>query len=167
MKVIISNSISIDGFICGPDHYEDWISEADVAYFESECAAADVIILGANTYDENNGLFPVLPKEHVVFTKSAKERESADHITFSDQDPVEYCKENANKQILVAGGGLLNGSLLKAGVVTDITVCVHPIILGTGTRQFESIDFATMTNLKKVSEKDIGDDVVLIHYKVV
>ena len=166
MKVTISNSISLDGFICGPDGYEDWISEADEKYFLLECEAADVIILGAHTYDGNDGLFPVVPKEHIVFTRSAKEREPAEHITFSDQDPVEYIRAQSNKTILVAGGGLLNATLLKAGIVTDIVTCIHPIILGSGIRQFDGITFEHKTLLTKISEKDIGDNVVKIHYTI-
>ncbi len=166
MKVLVSNSISIDGFICGPNHYEDWISAADEKYFLSECKIADVILLGANTFDSNTGLFPVLPKEHIVFTKSAGDRTSQDYITFSNQDPADYVRANTDKNIIVAGGGLLNAYLLEEGVVTDITICVHPIILGEGVRQFEKSTFADKTELVKVSEKDIGDGVVRIHYQI-
>jgi dihydrofolate reductase len=167
MKVTVNNSITLDGFICGPNDYEDWISEADEKYFAEACAEADIIIMGSTTYDSNEGLYPVPGKENVVFTQSASTRESNPAVTHLDSDPVSFVKAHNEKNILVAGGGKLNATLLKAGVVTDVIVCVHPIILGSGVRQFEGIDFGAKTNLEKISETDIGDGVVQIHYRVV
>jgi len=166
MSIKISNSISLDGFICGPNGEESWISEADEKFFLAECEAADVIILGANTYSGNGGLFPVVPKDHYVFTSQPEKFEPAEHMNYTTQTPEAFVAEHAGKDILIAGGGHLNASFLKAGLVTDITACVHPIILGAGTRQFEGIDFTNMTELSRVSQQDIGDNVTLIHYQI-
>lgn len=166
MSVTISNSISLDGFICGPNGEEEWISSADEKYFSSECEKADFILMGSGTFDSNPGYFPFPGGKNVVFTKSAVGRESVEGITFTDQDPISFIREHEGKNILVAGGGKLNATLLKSNVATDIITCIHPIILGAGTRQFEGINHTAETKLIKVSEEDIEDDVVLIHYKV-
>ena len=168
MRVIINNSISLDGYISGQYGEEDWISEADEKYFEEACAEADLILLGRGTYDANQGLYPIPGKLNVVFTQHVNKQQSNDSIVFTNEDPVSYIKKNKDKTILVAGGGKLNATILKSGIVTDIVVCIHPIILGGGgTRQFEDIDHEVQTKLEKISETDIGDEVVKIHYRVI
>jgi len=167
MPVIVNNSISLDGFICGPQGEEEWISEADAQYFEQACSGADLVLMGSGTFDANQGLYPIPEKENIVFTKTASDRKPAKGITFTDQDPVAFIQENKEERLLIAGGGTLNATLLKAGVVTHVDVCIHPIILGGGKRQFEGIDFSNKTKLEKKSEKDIGDGVIHVEYSVV
>ena len=166
MSVIVNNSITLDGFISGLNHYEDWISGADQSYFEQACADADIIIMGSATFDSNDDLYPIPDKENIVFAQNANERKLTAGITFTNQDPVNFVREHSDKKLLVAGGGKLNATLLKSGVVTDIVVCIHPVILGSGVRQFEGINMSTETRLTKVSEEDIGDGVIKIHYRV-
>ncbi len=166
MSVIVNNSISLDGFICGPQGYEDWISGADQQYFKEACQAADIIILGSRTFDNNTSLYPIPGKENIVFTKTYATRLPVPGITFSGEDPVTFVKRHNHKNILVAGGGMLNASLFKAGVVSHVTVCVHPIILGAGIKQFVDIDFSHHAPLENLSHRDIGEGVLLIEYKV-
>ncbi len=128
MSVIVNNSISLDGFICGPQGYEDWISGADQQYFKEACQAADIIILGSRTFDNNTSLYPIPGKENIVFTKTYATRLPVPGITFSGEDPVTFVKRHNHKNILVAGGCMLNASLFKAGVVSHVTFYFHPII---------------------------------------
>ncbi len=167
MPVRVDNSVSLDGYICGPNGYEEWISEADEAHFEAACAEADIIIMGSNTYGENSTLYPIKDKPNIVFTSQPKQDTSQTNLTFTDEDPVQFVKKHQGKHILVAGGGALNATLLKAGVITDVIVSIHPIILGSGIKQFADTDFNHHTALTKISQEDIGDGVVKIHYALI
>jgi len=166
MPVVIYNAVSLDGFISGPDKYEDWISTADEAHFEKHASESEIVIMGRNTYEQNTNLYPIPNKENVVFTRDADTRSAVTGITFTNTPPEEYVTDNAQKRIFVAGGGQLNGSLLKAGVVTDIIISLHPVILGEGVRQFADITFTDHTILHRQREEHIGEGVVKIHYTV-
>lgn len=167
MTVTIYNAISLDGYISGPNQKENWLASADEKHFENICADADLVIMGSKTYDSNRELYPVPGKQNVVFTQRPEERTAIEGITFTSEEPIGFIRKHEGKNILAAGGGKLNATLLKAKIVTDISVAVHPIILGGGTRQFEGIDHTAETNLTKVAEEDLGEGVVLIHYTVV
>lgn len=166
MAVTIYNAVSLDGYISGPEQYEDWISGNDEKYFEDMCEKADLIIMGSKTFDLNRELYPVPGKQNVVFTSRPEERTEIEGVTFTSEEPISLIRAHEGENVLVAGGGKLNATLLKSKIVTNISVSVHPIILGEGIRQFDGIDHNALTKLTKIGEEDLGDGVILIHYTV-
>ncbi len=170
MKVTIYNAISVDGFIAGPEHDTSWVSDSDWNSLERELEKAGVVMMGSKTYEislQGDSAIPYGRVMNYVFTQNPSKYEAHDSVTFSDGDPVHFLNEYPNENVLIIGGGKLNATLLQAGVVTDIITTVHPVILGAGTRQFADIDQTAETKLEKISEEDIGEDVVKIHYRVV
>jgi 2,5-diamino-6-(ribosylamino)-4(3H)-pyrimidinone 5'-phosphate reductase len=75
------------------------------------------------------------------------------------------------RTVRVDSGGILNGVLLRAGLVTEVSILVHPALVG-GTSQhsmFCAPDLASsegVTPLTLVSAETIGDGLVWLHYKV-
>jgi riboflavin biosynthesis pyrimidine reductase len=73
------------------------------------------------------------------------------------------------KRLLLEGGGGVNGTFLKAGLVDEIVVLIWPAIVGlTGERTiFESGD-VSLSNLLKLTlrESSAKDGVVRLHYDV-
>lgn len=166
MKVTIHNAVSLDGFISGPDQHESWISSADEKYFDALCTEADLIIMGSKTFDLNRELYPVPGKPNVVFTSRPEERTKIEGVTFTSEEPISLIRKHEGEHVLAAGGGKLNATLLKSKIVTDISVSVHPIILGEGIPQFDGIDHTAETKLTKVGYEELDDGVTLIHYTV-
>ncbi len=75
------------------------------------------------------------------------------------------------RTVRVDSGGILNGVLLRAGLVTEVSILVHPALVG-GTSQnsmFRAPDLASsegVTPLTLVSAETIGDGLVWLRYKV-
>ena len=71
----------------------------------------------------------------------------------------------------VDSGGILNGVLLRAGLVDEVSILVHPALVG-GTSQrsmFRAPDLASpdgVIPLTLVSAEAIGDGLVWLRYKV-
>ena len=61
------------------------------------------------------------------------------------------------------GGPTLAGSLLRAGLVDEIQVVVHPVVLGAGLPFFPPLDTPIKTRL--LETRTFGSGVVLLRYE--
>lgn len=66
---------------------------------------------------------------------------------------------------MLAGGGKTNYSFLKAGVVDEVIVTVHPLILGKGISLFDGNEIKV--ELEKVEVKELENGLTTIRLKVV
>lgn len=83
---------------------------------------------------------------------------------------LEALGERDVETVLVDSGGTLNGALLRAGLVDEVSVLVHPALVGgTAARSFvrgpEPDDGAADLNLLAVDQP--GEDLVWLRYMVV
>jgi 2,5-diamino-6-(ribosylamino)-4(3H)-pyrimidinone 5'-phosphate reductase len=73
--------------------------------------------------------------------------------------------------VRVDSGGTLNGVLLRAGLVDEVSILIHPALVG-GTSQrsvFRAPDLASpggVISLTLVNAESIGDGLVWLRYKV-
>ena len=65
---------------------------------------------------------------------------------------------------MIAGGGELNGSFLRAGLVDEVVVSVIPKVIGKGVRVFEK--FEDEVDLKLIESEVVEDKFVKMRYKV-
>jgi dihydrofolate reductase len=69
----------------------------------------------------------------------ARKDGSIDWLSFVSSDIVEFVrdlKSQKGKNIWLVGGGQINTLLLNAGLIDEIIVSIHPIILGQGLPVF-------------------------------
>jgi riboflavin biosynthesis pyrimidine reductase len=66
---------------------------------------------------------------------------------------------------LVAGGGKLNGSFMKEGLIDDIYLDVEPTILGNGIKLFG--DRELEKKLRLIGMKRLSRNEIQLHYKVI
>ncbi|MBX7043791.1 MAG: dihydrofolate reductase family protein [Ignavibacteria bacterium] len=143
MRQLIYNAgVSADGFIAGPNGEFDWLftdQDYGISGFMNEI---DCTVMGRKTYDiilaHDENFF----KEniHYVFTSSPG-RSSADSVIFTDNDPAEVVsglKKMEGKSIWLAGGGEIAGILLDAGLIDELLLSYHPVVLGNGIPLFRS-----------------------------
>jgi dihydrofolate reductase len=109
------------------------------------------LLLGRRTYEilhdawadrhDPNPFTKVLndtPK-HVV-SSSLKEPLEWENSTVLDGDAaksVARLKKEPGKDLAVIGSGVLVGSLLEAGLVDELTLLIHPLVLGSGRKLFD------------------------------
>lgn len=139
-KVRLFIATSLDGFIAGPDEDISWLfSDGDYGYRDFY-EHIDTTISGYNTYrlTLTFGSFPYPDKTNYVFSKLHQHRENTP-VTFIATDPCEFVgnlRKKTGKDIWLVGGGQLNTLLLNGGLIDEIIISVHPVILGNGIPLF-------------------------------
>lgn len=127
---------SVDGMIAGPDGELDWLfshKEDEVAEFFSR---TDAVLVGTATYDYMlaHGMDAYPGMATYVFSRTLRQQ---DHpaVTIVPTDPTPFVtglKEQGGGGIWLMGGGVVFRYLLAAGLVDEIVVLVHPLLLGGG-----------------------------------
>jgi dihydrofolate reductase len=79
-------------------------------------------------------------------------------------DFVRGLKQRPGGRICLMGGGELAGSLIAAGLVDEIGLNVHPILLGSGIPAFR--DSGVRTRLRLVECRVLDGGCVLANYTV-
>lgn len=168
MKVRLYNAISLDGFIAKKDGDSDWVSEADWETFEAEMQQAGCIVVGRKTFEQYQGeLYPVEGILNIVMTKDESKLNEEGNVIYTNNNPEEIIQLAQDKNvnyILLIGGGNANASFIEKGLVDEVVVTVHPLLLGDGIRLFESGEI--FQNLEKLSVSELADDLIQIIYKV-
>jgi dihydrofolate reductase len=163
---------SLDGFITGPDENIDWLHNSADAneimrrYWQD----VDTIIMGRKTYDFSLTLggAPPMPgiKGTYVFSRSLRSLKTPGaQLVSSDAGAfVRELKSRPGKNICLLGGGELAQSLIAAGVVDEIGLNVHPILLGSGTPLFR--DAGHPVRLELTENRTIHGGCVFVTYRV-
>jgi len=143
-KVILGVAVSLDGFIEGPNGEYDWcLTDQDYGLKEF-FNRIDTIFVGRKTYEmslemEGGGAgFPKF-KEYIFSTTLDKVKEGATLIKEDVKIKVEKIKTEKGKDIWLFGGAGLTTSLMNSGLVDELSLAVHPVILGGGKPLFSNI----------------------------
>ena len=144
-KVILSLAVSLDNYIEGPNGEYDWCF-TDQDYGLSEFfKKIDSIFIGRKSYeliqqmgDDAMPGFPKL-KEYVFSATLDSVKPGAVLIKGNIREEVETIKMQSGKDIWLFGGASLTSSLLNLGLVDELNLAVHPIILGSGKPLFTNI----------------------------
>ena len=145
-KVRFSVAVSLDGFIAGPDGGLGWlIWSGDAARLAGEhWRDFDTVLLGRKTYDfaAASGQTDGDPGGVRSFIFSRRlEVSPSPHAALVRDDAVgavRALKAGSGKDIILMGGGELASTLIGAGLVDEIGLNLHPVVLGGGTPLFTS-----------------------------
>jgi dihydrofolate reductase len=162
-KVIVSKSMSLDGFVAGPNvsvespmgegglRLHDWFLNAPAGSANAEMmressAAIGAVILGKRTFDIGVGLWEDTPFPVPSFVLTHEPRadrieKSGTFVFVTDGIASALAKAQAaagGRNIVLMGAETSN-QYLKAGVVDEIHVTVVPVLLGRGARLFDDI----------------------------
>ena len=140
-KVIYGAACSLDGFIAGPGGSLDWLHwSADVERVMAETwARTDTVIMGRKTWEVSaamgNAGAAIPGVSGYVCSRTLTEMPDgagATLITSDAGDFVRQLKREPGREICVLGGGILAASLLAAGVIDEVGLNIHPVLLGSG-----------------------------------
>ena len=158
-KVILGLAVSLDGFIEGPNGEYDWCF-TDQDYGMSEFfQRIDSVFIGRKSYEltltMGDAAMPGFPKlTNYVFSTTLKEVKPGDILIKGDTAAVKRIKNEPGKDIWLFGGASLTASLLNLGLIDEMSLAVHPIILGGGKLLFSNIKHRiplTLTDAKTYS----------------
>jgi dihydrofolate reductase len=149
VSAICHHTISLDGFITGPDDSMDWAFD----YGEATSRAGETmerigaILAGRRWYDLAverwagvDGIYGGNFKGQVFVLTNRPPEESADErITFVSEglrEAVETAQASAGDQDVGIFGSALSRQCLEAGLLDEIVLHVAPVLLGDGVRLF-------------------------------
>jgi dihydrofolate reductase len=75
---------------------------------------------------------------------------------------VARLKEEAGRDYAILGSGVLVQSLMKANLIDEFVLSIHPLVLGTGQRMFP--DGSPYSSLKLVDTKTTSTGVIIATY---
>ena len=149
-KIKLYIASSLDSYIAGENGNIDWLfSDSDYGYAKFY-DSIDTILVGRKTYDQSLTFeeYPYKGKKVYVFTRSTEEKENKNvtyDVEYIDEDIPSFARlliqqsSDEKKDIWLLGGGEIVSILLNAGLVDEIILSIHPIILGKGVPLFPSI----------------------------
>lgn len=138
-KIILNLAVSLDGYIEGPHGEYDWcLTDQDYGMHDF-MAKVDTIFFGRKSYElmlyyEKNPY----PEHHkYVFSTTLEKAEEHTRLISGDiEKEVQAIKHAEGKDIWLFGGASLTGSLMQAGLVDELQLSVHPLLLGQGKSLF-------------------------------
>jgi dihydrofolate reductase len=181
-KVVAYEFISLDGVIEAPDqwHFPYFDEEMGEAVGEG-FAASDAMLMGRVNYEEWAAYWPEQdPEENPVADTMNGRRKYVVSTTL--EEPLEWnnstliegnefaeeirnLKGQEGKDIAISGGPTLVRSLLDHGLLDELRLFVHPIVMGSGRRLFE--DEAESRPLELVDSKTFKTGVLYLTYRPV
>jgi len=154
-KVICQLSVSLDGYIEGPNREIDWhlVDDEFNAYAVQMLRASDVLIMGRKTYDLMAGYWPTAADSDLavkdkmnstpklVFSRTLKrlEWQNSRLATGSIADEVARLKQVPGEGVLPVGGSDLAASFLEQGLLDELRIILTPTLLGAGKTLFDGI----------------------------
>lgn len=177
-KVVALELVSVDGVMEKPEEWafpysNEEIEEANA----SGMAASDALLLGRATYEQFAAYWPNQPGgtpmvdyinsvRKVVVSTTLEEPLGWNNSTLIRENVAEEIaglKELPGKDITIIGSGALVRSLLRDGLLDELRLMVHPIVLGSGKRLFE--DGGEGKALELVGSKTFSTGVVSLDYR--
>ena len=182
-RIIWSMSVSLDGYMEGPDHDISWsvIDDELHQHFNDWLGPASAFLTGRTTYELMDAYWPTADQEpdaspiivefadiwrttpKVVYSRTLDEvGDNAALKREVDPDAVLALKEQGGGDMSV-GGARLGSEFLRLGLVDEIRVYVHPVVIGRGTPMFQPQDVTMSVDLE--TTRTFGSGVVLLQYR--
>jgi len=157
---------TLDGYIARKDGGVDWCFTEEDCGYSKFIKTIDTLIIGRKAYDVTLkfGDWAWKDKKCIVFSR--KKRKNNDIVSF-EKNPIKIVKKlkkENGKNIWLFGGGVLNSTLLKAGLIDEVHVYVHPIVLGDGLPLFPGIK--KEVKMKLIFSKMFGNGLMGLHYRI-
>jgi dihydrofolate reductase len=161
---------TLDGFIADrDDRFDAFLAEGDhIADFFDSLSAFDTVLMGRRTYEVGlrAGVADPYPTMTTyVFSRSLTERPH-EKITVVADDEVAFVaalKRSPGQGIWLCGGGRLAATLLAAGLIDELAIKLHPVLLGAGIPIVAAPDRRAFA---LVDTKRYASGVMLLRYRV-
>jgi dihydrofolate reductase len=152
-KIVAGLFISLDGVVESPDKWQfPYFNDQMGAEVGAQMDAADAMLLGRVTYQEFASYWPSAPADD-PFT--ARMNGTPKYVVSTTLDTVAWqnstlingnvgaeitrLKQQPGKNIGITGSATLVRSLLRDGLLDELRLLVHPVVVGGGKRLFEGM----------------------------
>ncbi len=173
-KLIVGLAITLDGYIEGPNGEYDWCFTDQDYGLNEFFTRVDSIFIGRKSYEvaqqhaDNNGgeIVPGMPvMTEYVFSKTLTSvKKGAVLISGDSIAEARRIKAQPGKDIWLFGGASLTDAFIKEGLVDELWLSVHPVLLGSGKLLFRERDSRTKLILLECKTYETG--LVSLRYSI-
>ena len=177
-KLIYLLNVSLDGFVETPDHSLEWtlIDDELHSWFNDQQRATEASLYGRGMWETMSPYWPTVEsdpsatevmKEYgriwvdtpkIVFSSSLESVEGNARLVNGDiHDELSKVREEFSGDLEVSGATLAS-AFIRAGLVDEYRLAVHPVALGQGTPYFPKLD--EPMRLRQVDSKRFGSGVM-------
>ncbi len=180
-RIVYAMNVSLDGYVNTPEGSLDWglIDDELHSWFNERTAESDLLVYGRRLYETMTywSTAESDPEATEVMLDFARIWNSKPKVVFSttlDGVPTGWrlvrgdvvgeltrLKAEVDGQIEI-GGPTLASEVIRAGLVDEFRVIVHPVLLGAGTPFFPELD-APLT-VRQVEPPTFASGVVALRY---
>lgn len=174
-KVVTHLFISLDGVVESPDWTYGYFNEEMAAEMQTQLDGIDAVLLGRVGYLEWADYWPTAtdepfatfinntPKYVVSSTLDKVEWKNSSLLKGDLVEEITKLKQQPGKNIGVNASITLNQGLLALGLLDEINLSLHPVIVGKGKRLFQEGN--PLQKMKLVESKTTSLGVVLLKYQ--
>ena len=178
-KIVVGLFMSLDGVVEAPETWQfPYQTDEMGAITEAQINGSDAFLYGRVTYEGFAGYWPTqthnefgvadklnsAPKYVVSTTLQNADWNNSTLIKSNVIEEIGKLKQQPGGTIGMIGSATLVQSLLKAGLVDEIAMLVHPLVLGKGLRLFQEGSYHG--TLKLLDSKSLNLGVVYLSYAV-
>lgn len=190
-KLIMKMSISIDGFVGGPNGENDWVFKSSdsesLAWSVKQSWEAGLIIMGRKSFEGMASYWPTAagpfaaPMNEIhkaVFSKKGFKN----NLSNAEQLPavaswaqarifngdlaeeIKKLKSEPGKSVVAIGGAGFMRSLIATGLIDEYLLVTHPVVLGKGLAIFNDVE--QPLDLKLAEVKTFAKGIIARRYNV-
>ncbi len=177
-RVVAVELVSVDGVFESPEEWafsysNDEMEEANA----SGMAASDALLMGRVTYEGMAAFWPDQPGgtpmvdyingvRKFVVSGTLEEPLGWNNSTLirgNVAEEISELKRQPGEDITILGSGALVRLLLREGLLDELRLMVHPLVVGNGKRLFEDVEDGK--GLELMGSKTFGTGVVYVAYR--
>lgn len=164
--LLLNLAVTLDGFIEGPNGEIDWcLTDQDygITTFLDRC---DSLLMGRKSYEAMLTYDPSgMPgKRKYVFSRTHRANKADTEFFQGDLvAEVQRLKQQDGKAIWLYGGADVLQQCLNAGLVDELCISIHPLLLGSGAPLYSTIP---RTALKLLGNVAYDSGLVQVTYAV-
>jgi dihydrofolate reductase len=169
-KLTASFFVSLDGVVESPEKWHfPYFSEEMGAVIGAAISSADAFLLGRRTYEQWAAYWPEQPAENPMAqsinglpkyvasqTLDKVEWQNSTLLRGDVGDEVAKLKKQPGGDIAISGSATLVRSLLAAGLIDELRLMLHPLVVGSGDRLFPNGSVPTPLELRGSQELPNG-----------
>ena len=173
MKITYYVASSLDGYIAKDDGDVSWLEELDISMedtgYDEFYSTVDALVMGRKTYEMivSFGQWPYGDKPVWVCSRNKITPMEGCNLQIG-RSPEAVCRaanEMDIKHLWLVGGGSLASSFLESHLLTNISISLMPIILGSGIKLFG--DLPSPIKIKNESHTSHKSGMAQLDYTII
>jgi dihydrofolate reductase len=179
-KIVAGEFVSLDGVMEAPDQWHfPYFNDEMGNIIDEQVSQTDTMLVGRVTWQEFASYWPGKTEEDtpgasfmnglpkLVVSNTLDDVSAWENSTLIKGDgaleELARLKEQPGKDISITGSATLVQSLLDEGLLDELRLLVHPIVVGHGKRIFR--DGAKTTGLELVEARTLATGVMYLVYR--